>query len=422
MTQNIDARRHRSVLRDALLVGSGVFVTLAAALVWTMWSRVGGTESPGEESAGQTRTPGQEAVANEVRVSADLLSRAGIQTTPVRAESLAERLQVTGTVEANQEQLQPITPLVGGRVERVNVALGDRVQRGAPLMTLSSPQIAELRGNLHAAEAKLGEADATLHRAEQLVDLGAVAGKDLVTAQAEQRTAQAQVAQFGRSLEALGATLSGETGEPGGTSTIVIRAPIAGTVIGREVNSGAWIEASKPVLTVADLGTVWVIVHVPEARLGLAQVGTPVDIQASSIEKPVTGRVGYVDPQLDQETRTARVRVEVPNPQNALKLGMFVTVALERSARAGLTGLSVPDEAVQQVGDRTVVFVATPDSGRFEVRDVDVGDAIRGARVVRAGLTAGERVVTAGAFTLKAQLLKGQFGEEEDLVPRKEAR
>lgn len=418
MTSDADIAGRRSPWRDVTLVGAGVLLAVMAAFIWWTWSGRAGDNSA-EESPGSTANQPSSAPTGEVILSQDLLATAHLEIVPVRTAPLVDRLQVTGTVQANQEQMQQVTPLISGRVERIEVQLGSHAREGAPLLTLSSQQIAELQGNLRAAEARLAEATATLNRTQQLVELGAGAGKDLVAAQAEQRTAEAQVEQVRGSLQALGAAPGASPNNAAATSTVVIRAPMSGTVIDRTVNAGTWIEAGKPVLTLANLSTVWVIVNVPEARLGVVRSGSPATISAAVLDAPRMGRVSYIDPQIDQQTRTARVRVEVPNPNERLKLGMFVTVLLQGQTAAGATELTIPDAAVQQIGDRTVVFLATNQPARFQVRDVDLGDAVDGQRVVRAGLGPGDRVVTVGAFVLKSQLLKGQFGEDEELGSQK---
>lgn len=130
----------------------------------------------------------------------------------------------------------------------------------------------------------------------------------------------------------------------------------------------------------------------------------------------IAGRVTYIDPVLNTETRTARVRVEVANRQERLKVGMFVEVGFQTGAQglaAAANELAVPDEAVQRIGERTVVFVPKEgEAGHFEARGVETGGVTGGQRRIISGLKAGERVVTRGSFALKTQLLKGELGEE----------
>lgn len=390
------------------MLTGGVLIALVAVVVWMLWGRTAGTEKETEQPS--TAAP-QAASPDDLKVSAEMLAVAGVETVPVTPRTVVERVHTTGVVEPNQQQIQQVTPLIAGRVERVAVTLGNRVQAGSVLLTLSSPQIAEMQGNLRAAEAKLAEAEATLTRTKQLVELGAGAGKDLVAAEAVSRTAQAQVIQLRQSLGALGASTDPDLT----VSTVTIRAPMTGTVIERAVNPGAWTEAGKPLFTIANLATVWVIANIPEARLGLVRPGARVEIRAPALATPVLGRVSYIDPQLERETRTARVRVEVANTGELLRIGMFVDATVEGPMQNESTQVTVPSDAIQRIGERSVVFMPAAESGHFKVRDVEVGDEIQGARVVLKGLTTGDRVVTKGVFTLKSQLLKGQFGEDEEL-------
>jgi RND family efflux transporter MFP subunit len=295
------------------------------------------------------------------------------------------------------------------------------------------------------AKAKLDEAEATLRRTRRLIELGAGAGKDLVAAEAAYKTAKAdydyqnnisinrevqearaevetsrvETLHLRNSLRALGAAL--EEGMHGGTShdtsTITLVTPASGTVTERLVNAGAGIEAGKPLFTISNISTVWVIANVPEGQVGHLQVGTPADIRSAALgSNAISGKVTYIDPILNEETRTARVRIEVANPAEQLKVGMFVEVGFETGARAKggevASELVIPDEAVQRLGERTVVFVPKEDEpGHFEVRDVEVGGLVEGYRRVLSGLALGDRVVAKGSFTLKTQLMKGELGE-----------
>jgi RND family efflux transporter MFP subunit len=151
---------------------------------------------------------------------------------------------------------------------------------------------------------------------------------------------------------------------------------------------------------VADLSSVWVIADLYEKDFAAVRVGTPAIITAPGRPR-IRGRVAYIDPRVDAVTRTAKVRVEVPNAARALRLGMFAQVIFEASEGRG--GLVVPRQAVQAVGERNVVYVATTDEGRFEERIVRLGNSFEDAVEVLDGLRAGERVVTEGSFYLRAE-------------------
>jgi len=396
--------------RDALLLGAGVVLALLAVFVWTMWTRDAGSEA---QTAEETSAVAARTSADDVTVPREVLEGAGVEAVQVTSQPLVERVETTGVVEPNQLQIQQVTPLIAGRVEQVAVTLGDRVQAGTVLLMVSSPQIAEFQGTLRSHEATLAEAEATFNRTKQLVELGAGAGKDLVAAEAQLRTAEAQVTQLRQTLGALGAASDGNAA----TGVVAIRAPMSGTVIERTINPGAWIEAGTSVVTIANLSTVWVIANLPETRLNVIRLGAPVEIRAPTLGgSALTGHVNYIDPRLDQETRTANVRVEVSNAGQSLKVGMFVDVTVWGAARVSGTEFTVPADAVQRIGARTIVFVPTTDPERFEVRDVELGDEIQNAYVIRSGLAPGDRVVAKGGFMLKSQLLKGQFGEDEEIA------
>jgi len=239
----------------------------------------------------------------------------------------------------------------------------------------------------------------TLKRTRRLIDLGVGAGKDLVAAEAVYKTAradirlpeqhranrevqeaQAQVAtarveiqHLQESLRAMGAD---GTGSSGNTALIAVRAPVAGTVTERLVNPGAGVEPGKPLFTIGNLSTVWVIANVPEAQFGNLHVGTPAEIRSASLgPSAIPARVSYIDPQLDEGTRTVKVRLNVPNTGERLKAGMFVEVGLQTGTAQGeAEELVVPSEAVQKIGESEVVFIPEEDEpGRFKVRKVELG-------------------------------------------------
>ena len=453
------------------------FTLAACLLVVALGLTLTSCSKGGEKPDGKAKVEGKEekpkeehGAAREVELSEAALKAAKIETAEVTEQDAGETLRVTGAVETNQQQTQQVTPLVSGRVERVNVALGDRVRSGAPLAVVSSPEVAEMHGKLHESEtrlmlaeknlarvrqpenrvallqakAKLDEAEAALRRTQRLIELGAGAGKDLIAAeaayktakadydyqsnislnrevqqaQAEVETARVEVSHLRNSLRALGADLpAGEhVTTRHDTSLVILRAPAAGAVTERLVNAGAGIETGKPLFTVANISNLWVIANVPEAQVRRLRVGTSAQVRAAASEEAISGRVTYIDPTLNEATRTARVRVEMANPGERFKVGSFVEVSFKTATSGGVASepaLVIPDEAVQRIGERTVVFVPKEnEAGHFEAREVELSGVSDGMRRVTGGLKAGERVVTKGSFTLKTQLMKGELGEE----------
>jgi cobalt-zinc-cadmium efflux system membrane fusion protein len=453
--------------RNVVIIASVAVVAILAIFVLILWSYRRDTKQSANAGAEvtkevETKEAGE---SKEVVLSPEALKTAGIEIAGVTQRPAVALLTVTGAVETNQQQTQQVTPLVGGRIERVNVVLGDRVRPGMVLATIASPEVAEMRGKLLeaqtklqlaqrnlqrvqraenrvgvlSAKAKLDETEATLRRTRRLIELGVGAGKDLVAAEAAYKTAKAEydfqsnislnrevqqaqaeadmaqteVSHLEESLQALGASANGNGAS---SALIAVRAPTSGAITERFVNPGSGVESGKALFTIANLSTVWVIANVPEAQLGNLHSGTPAEIRSEAIGNAVVaGRVSYIDPQLNQETHTARVRVEGGNAGERLKPGMFVEVGFQAgTGKATGEDLVIPSEAVQKIGDRTMVFVPQENEpGHFKVRDVELGAEVGGFRSVLSGLTLEDKVVTKGSFTLKAQLMKSQFGEEE---------
>ena len=346
-----------------------------------------------------------------VELTPEAVTAAGIQYAQVTERVAIAPLRATGTIEANQQRMQQVTPLVSGRVERVTAVAGDRVAAGVVLAILSSPEVAELHGKELEAQARASLAQSSLRRLRRLSELGAAAGKDLAAAESEAAAAQAEVAHIRASLAALG---SDERVRGHSISSIALRAPISGTITERFINPGAGVQAGTPLFSIADLSTVWVIANVPESQINSLRQGTSAEVRSSALGQTIAnGQITYVDPVLNEETRTGRVRLEVVNPNRQLKIGTFVEVnfqSLATNAEAA-TELVIPDEAVQTVENRTIVFVPDAKPAHFQVREIQVGGVAAGFRKVIAGLRAGERVVTKGSFVLKTQMLKGEMGE-----------
>jgi membrane fusion protein, copper/silver efflux system len=182
--------------------------------------------------------------------------------------------------------------------------------------------------------------------------------------------------------------------------TITFIAPFGGFVTGKSVVAGQRIEPGMELLTVTDLSRVWVIAQVFEAEARAAQPGHPAKVTLPyDSTVALSGRIAFVYPTLDTETRTLKVRLEFPNPRGVLKPGMFVSVELGTDEA---TGVVVPDSAVLDSGTRQMVFVeSTP--GRFIARDVSVVLRADGQVVIRTGLAAGEQVAASANFLLDSE-------------------
>lgn len=453
-------------MRAWLITATVLGLLMVVAAIW-IWSK-GSSDETIAVDVKQTESEHKEGeTGKEVKLDPEMLTSAGIQTETVTQRPAVSKLFVTGAIELNPETTEMATLLVGGRIERVNFGVGDNVQRGAVLAVVSSPQLAQMHGKMHEAKtryelaqrnlvrvqrsenrvgvlqakAKLDEADATMKRTRRLIDLGAGAGKDMVAAEtayrtakadydfqsnialnkelqearAEVETAQVDLRHIEDELRSLGVpVVSGKADDHRiDTSLVTLRSPLSGVITERKFNAGAGVEAATPIFSISNLGTVYVIANVPEANMSKLRIGSVAEITSPSMGT-VSGRVSYIDPKLDETTRTGRVRLEVPNSNGRLRAGMFAEVGFYTGTNEA-TGqeLVVPSAAVQRTGEKTVVFVPRENEpGAFEVREIEAGADVDGYTKVIAGLELGEKVVTKGSFTLRTQLEKGAMGDD----------
>ncbi|HKQ05641.1 MAG TPA: efflux RND transporter periplasmic adaptor subunit [Blastocatellia bacterium] len=353
-----------------------------------------------------------------ITLSPDKVESAQLKTEVATAQAgtvapNAGGLRTTGTVQSNAYRETPVFPIASGIVRQVNAQLGDRVRQGQPLATIFSTELAEAQGEYLKMLAELEEHHQHHRRATELVEIGAMSREELEQAISNYKRAEANVATARQRLILLGLTPQEvETLKSPGQikSLISVPAPVSGTVLNRTVNTGEVVEKSKELFRVADLSKVWVVGQVYESDFAKVRVGTLAFISTPAyVGQTFKGRVSYIDPRVDPNTRTAQVRVEVANPGEALRLGMFVDVSYGSAApvmASGQPAVAVPAAALQMIGAKQVVFVATAQPGIFIQREVVAGPEANGLVPVYSGVKAGERVVTEGSFLLRAESLK----------------
>lgn len=350
----------------------------------------------------------------EVTLAPEALQRAGIKVATVEARTVSGALTVPGTVTSNAYRDTKVNALVGGIVRRVGVELGAAVRRGQPLAAIFSSELADAQMKYLSMRATFQADHQKLDRTRKLVDLGAASRQELEDVTAGHAAHETELEAARQRLMLLGLTPSLTAGLVDASQIVSeasIEAPADGLVIGRSVNPGQVVGAGQELFVVTDLGTVWVIGDLYEKDFASVRVGTPASVVVPSAPKgPIHGRVAYIDPRVDPATRTAKVRVEIPNRDVALRLGMFVELTFETGS-AGARPI-VPRAAVQSIGSRTVVYVATNGEGRFVERTVQIGAATGESIEVVHGLRPGERIVTEGSFYLRAEAGRQRGGGE----------
>jgi cobalt-zinc-cadmium efflux system membrane fusion protein len=316
----------------------------------------------------------------------------------------SNKLQVTGTVTYDQNRVSHIGPRTEGRIVALRLELGALVGPGQVMAVLESPEVGATRADLHEAEALLRIQRENYDRETRLEAQGISSRKELLDAEAELRRAEAVVQGATERLRTLGA---GE-GDGGGQFTIV--SPFAGVVVQKHATLGEVASSSDQLFTVADLGRLWIELDIFERDLQRVTTQQPVVVSTAAYPgQTFPGRIVYIADVLDPERRTVRARVEVENPDRALKPGMFATAEIEIDNSDPI--VVVPRESLQDVEGQQVVWVPGGKPGEFRAQPVETGAVMTDGRVrILAGLEAGDVVVVVGAFTLKAELSKGEFG------------
>lgn len=355
-----------------------------------------------------------------IEMSIDAQKHVGLQVEPAQMRQLNEYLQVPGTVQATDTRVNNVRALARGRLHDVLVRVGDRVRAGQPLATYDNMEAGEILAQLSGARAELQKLSVQqrnlarqAERALSLADIGAVPKKEYEQARADQQVSEEEIksqesviAGLLSRLQRFGVSDVGRQAMP----LTTVSSPFAGVVTKLNASPGEVIEPTSELFTVADLSAVWVQAEVYEKDLGRIRAGQSAFITVDTYpNEQFTGRVTYISDFLDPQTRTAKVRCEVPNGGMRLKLDMFAGVNLPTTFSH--QALAVPAGAIQTVGDKTVVFVRKAPT-KFEPRWVTAGNTVRDFVEITNGLNAGEAVVKAGSFHLKSILTGKELGEE----------
>src|SRR5437667_9211148 len=409
----------KQVVTGFLLIALGV----AAGVVWSERrtssaekSRSGTTKS----MAGMpmpTGTPTSSPAVKpdevvEVSLTLEAIERAGIKLEAVQSVPATEGVTVPGTVTSNAYRYTKVNALVGGIARQVTVELGAQVERGEPLAVIVSSDPAGAEMKYRSVRAVLEADHQKLVRTEKLVTLGAASRQELeeVTATHVGHATEAAATRQRLLLLGLSAKQVDALADASQVvSEVTVAAPTSGVVINRTVNPGQVVSAGQDVFVVTDLSTVWVMGDLYEKDFPAVRVGSNATITVPATNQTLRGRVAYIDPRVDPASRTAKVRVEVPNPGGNLRLGMFVTVSFATGSGERVT--LVPRGAVQTIGERSVVYVpADGDEGKFIERPVKLGTARGNLVQVLEGIKPGEKVVTDGSFFLRGEANRTRSG------------
>ena len=327
---------------------------------------------------------------------------AHVQVVAVEKNKLPRRLRFSGNVTYNAFKTTPVFSPIGGPVHEILVAPGQTVAAGQPLLTVNSPDYSAARSAYLKARDAFFLADKVYTRSQDLYAHGALAEADLQQAETSRSQAQADQQASEDMLRALGIKdpEAMVKNPPKTTLQVPLPAPVGGEVVERLVGPGQLLQAgATQVFTISDMSTVWVLVNVYQSDVAYVKVGDAVDITTDTYPQVFHGKISYVAPALDPNTRTLQARIVTSNPGKILKKDMYVTAMLQ--AGTIQNALTVPDAAVLRDSENMPFVYVQSGTNQFARRLVKVAESQDGRMQITDGLKEGERVVGDGSLFLQ---------------------
>jgi len=356
---------------------------------------------PKQDSMGMDYTPvyaDEEVSNNQVKISTDKVQKLGVKTEQVLSRKIVNTVRAVGQFQFNEQRLSTVTTKFEGYIEKLYVnTTGQPVRRGQPLMEVYSPELVSAQEEyLIAWNGRQSLSNGTT---ESLVGVGQLAESALKRL---------------RNWDISDAQLQRLKKDGKATRTLTMYSPANGVVLEKAAVQGMRFMPGEPLFKIADMSTVWLLADVFEQDIALVHIGQTVNITVNAYPgKELKGKIDYIYPTVTSETRTAKVRVVLANPDGILKPDMYASIQL-MSGHDDTSVLAVPDSAVIDSGTRQVVLVQLTE-GLYEPREVKLGMRSDGYVEVAEGLSEGENVVVRANFLIDAESnLKaalGSFGE-----------
>jgi len=366
-----------------------------------------GRAAPPEDSD----APRAPATPAELTLSAEQIGHGGVKWTPAALSTVTETVELPGELKVDEDHTARISAPARGRLLAIRANVGDRVARGQVLAALQSEDATSARADHAKATADLGHQQAALEyartareRAERLLALKAVSPQDVERARTDEKAAAAALAQAQAEVERARTALALLDVDPV-TGQILLRSALGGVVLSRDAAAGAVVDAGATILVVTNPDSLWLQVAVPEQIAGTITPGARMRFTVPAFPaEAFDARVHSLATAVDPTTRSVPVRAVIANRQRRLRPEMLATVRMDTGVPH--SGVAVPDDAIQSLDERPVVFIAEPDGrggARFTRRDIQVAARAEGRRQIIQGVKEGELVVTEGAFAVKAQ-------------------
>lgn len=323
-----------------------------------------------------------------------------VQLVTVQPTKLNRTLRLTGAVAYNAFKTTPVITQVGGPVSRILVVPGQKVRTGQPMLEVSSPDYSQLLDAYLKAADSYRLADKNYTREKDLYDHHAVALRDLEQSESDRNQAHADLNAAEQGMKILGIRNPADLAKTATSAQIPVLAPIGGEVVERLVSPGQVVQAGQTqAFTISDLSTVWVLANIYQADLASVRSGDDVSVQTDAYPGTFHGRISYVSPALDPNTRTLQARIVVDNPGEKLKKDMYCTVTV--SAGSISNAIVVPDSSILRDDNNQPFVYAVIGSNQFGRRDVEIGQSESGKTQILKGISVGDRVVGDGSLFLQ---------------------
>jgi len=323
-----------------------------------------------------------------------------VQVVTVQPSKLTRTLRLTGAVAYNAFSTTPVITQVGGPVAKILVVPGDRVKRGQPLLEVSSPDYSLLLAAYLKARDTFRVADKNYERAQDLFAHHAIADRDLLQAESDRIQAQADLSAAQEGMRILGIPKPEDLEKSPISAQIPLLAPIGGEVVERLVSPGQVMQAgTTQAFTISDMSTVWVMANVYQGDLAYVKDGDPVTITTDSYPDKFSGKISFISPALDPNTRTLQARIVVDNPGGKLKKDMYVVATV--TAGVISNAIAVPDSSILRDDENQPFVYAAAGSNQFGRRPVDIGQSQNGQTQILKGLSPGDKVAANGSLFLQ---------------------
>ncbi|PIF10151.1 efflux RND transporter periplasmic adaptor subunit [Janthinobacterium sp. 13] len=399
-------RNKKQAIAIASIAAAGI--VLAVLILGTGNSKTPPPAAKAEAHVEKKDEHGHEEVEGKLELTAAQSRAAGVVIATAAPGRIKTTVALPGEIRFNEDRTAHVVPRLAGVVEAVHADLGQLVKKGQVLAVIASTELSEQRSALLSAQRRLSLARSTYEREEKLWREKISAEQDYLQAQQAWREAEIAVQNAQQKLSALGANGSGTGASKGPLNRYDIRAPFDGMVLEKHITLGEAVKEDANIFVISDLSTVWAEIAVPAKDLATVRMGGKAEVKASAFDASAQGTITYVGALLGEQTRTAKARISLLNPDMAWRPGLFVTVeVVSGEADAPVT---VQSTAIQTVEDKPVVFVQVKDG--YQATPVVLGRSDGSLTHIKQGLAAGTPYAAQGSFVLKSELGKDSAGHE----------